>query len=442
MANETSHLDRPAVTGAAGDGRRFHVATLGCKLNQFDSACAESMLRQGGYHSTDQPAAAHVILLNTCTVTARADAEARKLARRFRREAPSARIVATGCFAEREPDALRELGVLDDVVPLSERDRLGEALLGTSECSVAPLWLSRADRGRAYLRVQEGCHQACSYCVIPSVRGPGLSTPAVRVIAELRQLAGAGVREVGLTGVNTGSWGRDLTPRATLAELLEEILDADLPLRIRLNSLEPRTVTGRVVSLMEAHPDRIVPHVQIPLQSGCDRTLARMARNYRTGQYEETVARVVERVADVSIGADVITGFPGESERDFDETARFVERLPVAYLHVFSYSVRPGTRAADLDDKVAPADVKRRTATLREIGAGKELSFRGRLLGREFPALTLDGTGRGGMRRALTGNYVEALLPDDEAAAPGRIVPVRLAQFDEDGRTVLGEVAA
>jgi threonylcarbamoyladenosine tRNA methylthiotransferase MtaB len=438
-------LDRPLAPPAATApaGGRYHVVTLGCKLNQFDTASAEGVLRAGAMTPTDEPAAADVIILNTCTVTGRADAEGRRLARRLRRLNPGARIVATGCYAERDPDALRRTGAFDDVVGLRERERLPAALLGAladaDACAAgSAVALSFGDRARAWLRVQEGCDLACSYCVIPRVRGPGRSVPVPQALAELRRFRDGGIVEVGLTGVNTGSWGQDLSPRQELADLLEAILAADLGLRIRLNSLEPRTVTDRVLDLLRAAPETLLPHVQVPLQSGCDRILGRMARNYRTGFYRDLVLRAAERVPDLCLGADVITGFPGETVEDFEQTVRFVSGLPLAYLHVFSYSARPGTRAAGLEEAVAPHVIKERTTRLRGVGLAQGRAFRRRLLGRTLPGLALHAWADDGATRVLTGNYVEVLVP---RARAGEVVPVELTALDE-GLLVRGRLAA
>ncbi len=424
---------------------RYYVHTLGCKLNQFDSARAAGLLEERAFEATDDPAVADVIVLNTCTVTGRADAEGRRLARMFRRLSPRARIVATGCYAERDPEALRRTGAFDSVVGLRERDRLPAALgLGerpAGECSTAAVGLFFADRARAFLRVQEGCDLRCSYCVIPSVRGPGRSTAAAQVVEAARSLARRGVREIGLTGVNTGSWGTDLEPALELADLLDALLAADgVPERIRLNSLEPRTVTARVVELMARAPGRLVPHVQVPLQSGSDRVLARMSRNYRTPVYREVIETLAARVPDVCVGADVITGFPGETAEKHAETRAFLGSLPLAYLHVFSYSPRPGTRAAALPDAVAAETIRARTNELRSLGARLGRSFRERQAGRVHEALVLDTAAPDGSLRALTGNYIETLVPAGAAPA-GAIVPVRLGPPASDGRTVRAEIA-
>jgi threonylcarbamoyladenosine tRNA methylthiotransferase MtaB len=421
-----------------GEGR-YHVVTLGCKLNQFDTAHAEGILRARAMQPTDDPAEAEVIVVNTCTVTGRADAEGRRLIRRMRKLNAGARIVVTGCYAERDPEALRRSTPADEVVGLRQRDRLPQALLGVDECVTASPALSFGDRSRAWLRVQEGCHLSCSYCIIPQVRGPGRSVGAENVVSQIRGFVERDIREIGLTGVNTGAWGRDLSPRRELADLLETILEADLDVRLRLNSLEPRTVTRRVLALMRDHPATIVPHVQIPLQAGSDRVLARMARNYRTGFYADKIAEARETVPDICLGADVITGFPGETEAEHAETLRFLEGLPLAYLHVFSYSTRPGTRAAAMPGHVAPERIKERTTRLRALGHAKARAFRETMLGRTLDGLALHAQGPCGATRVLTGNYIEVLVPE---ARSGSVIDVELTALERAGLVVRGRLAA
>lgn len=419
--------------------KRYHVVTLGCKLNHFDSASAEGVLRARGFVPTVDPGEASVIVVNTCTVTSRADAEGRRLIRRMRTLSPEARIVVTGCYAERDAEGVASSTPADEVVPLRERQRLPQALLGVDECVTASPALAFGDRSRAWLRVQEGCDLACSYCIIPTVRGPGRSVDIDEALAQIRRFVAEGIREIGLTGVNTGSWGRDLTPRAELADLLEAILAADPDVRIRLNSLEPRTVTRRVLELMAAAPRQIVPHVQIPLQSGTDTVLARMSRNYRTGFYRDKIEEARSIVPDICLGADVITGFPGETDDEHAATVDFLASLPLAYLHVFSYSVRPGTRAAEMSGHVVPNLIKERTTRLRELGRTKSLAFRQRMLGRTLDGLALHAHASCGATRVLTGNYIEVLVP---GAHSGRVLDVHLTSVEERDLVVRGRMAA
>ncbi len=419
---------------------RYHAHTLGCKLNQADTAVAEGLLRAHGWEPVADPAAADLVILNTCTVTSRADAEARRLARKFRRDNPGARLVALGCYAERDAEALARLGVFDAIVGHRDREsRLAEALLGHPPRVPWTALPAFADRTRAWLRVQEGCDLACTYCAVRLVRGPSRSVPVEEILRRLGELAARGVREVGLTGVNTGDWGRDLDPPRQLADLLAAILDRDLPLRVRLNSLEPRTVTPRLLAMMAAEPGRLVPHLQVPLQSGSDRVLAAMGRNYRTSLYREVIERAAATVPDICLGADVITGFPGETDADHRETVEFLESLPLAYLHVFSFSPRPGTRAAALPGRVRPDLVRERTTRLRELAAGMRRRFRERMVGRTLEVLSLHARAEDGSTRALTGNYIEVLVPGLPA---GRVLPVRLLSLLPDGERMRGAPAA
>lgn len=422
---------------------RYFIATLGCKLNQFDSAHAEGVLRGGDFSPTDDPAEADVILLNTCTVTKKADADGRRLARRLRRLNANARIIATGCYAEREPEALESLGVLDQVVGLKQREELPQFLLDGAECSTQTIDLFFGDRSRAFLRVQEGCDLKCSYCIIPSVRGTSRSTPAAKVCSDLASLAGREVREVGLTGINTGAWGADLEERLELADLLESILAeidrGKLPLRIRLGSLEPRTISSRVLDLMATHPEQIVPHIQIPLQSGSDKVLARMSRNYRTTRYREIIEHCADRVPDICLGADVITGFPGESSSDHERTLEVIDSLPLAYLHVFTFSPRPGTRAIDFDQPVPEREAGIRTNALRALSERKGRAFRREQLGTTRLGLGLHAKADCGSVRVLTDNYIEILVP---SAPQGEITRVSLDRLEDEGLVLRGTVTS
>jgi threonylcarbamoyladenosine tRNA methylthiotransferase MtaB len=417
---------------------RFYTETLGCKLNQFDTVQAEAILRRGGFLPTTDPRSASLILINTCSVTTSAEHDARKAARRLRRLNPSARMIATGCYATRDVEELRRLGVFEEVLSHRDRDRLPAVLLGRDACSTAPLELSFPDPARAFLKVQSGCDLACSYCIIPTLRGASRSESIADVLQSLRDLVARGVREVGLTGVNVGMWGLDLTPRQELIRLIDAILAADLPLRVRLNSLEPRTVTEPLLQAIRLAPQRLVPHIQIPLQSGSDTVLARMSRNYRTAHYRGVIERAKELVPDICLGADVIVGFPGETSAEFEQTERFIASLPLDYLHVFRYSPRPGTRAAHLEARVPGDQLRQRVTLLTALGRSHAARFRQRQLGTRRSALILAGRSAEGLPRALTDNYIEALVP---AAISGTVVDIQLIRHDPDRGVVFGESA-
>ena len=422
----------------------FHTITLGCKLNQFDTAAIEGELVQRGFRRQADPSRAVVVIVNTCTVTHRADAEARKLIRSVRRGNPGCKLLVTGCYAEREPRALLELGGVDRVFGNRDKPRLGALLdqlgIGKSPTLESPrdrgcdaaLELPRAlhfgERSRAFLKIQEGCRLRCSYCIIPQVRGPSRSVPPQKLVAAAISLARAGYREIVLTGVNTGDYGRDLVPSTDLGALLRWLLEACQATRLRLNSLEPRTVTDEIIALMGSQP-RLAPHLQVPLQSGSPEILRRMRRNYRVETYLERLERLRAVVPDSALGADVIVGFPGETEALFQETYDLIAGSPLNYLHVFSWSPRPGTPAAELDGRVATSAIRERSAVLRGLGDRLSLRFRKRFVGRRLDAVVLGGPN--GRLRALTGNFIEADL-DTGSARPGSAADLRIVRVEPE----------
>jgi threonylcarbamoyladenosine tRNA methylthiotransferase MtaB len=429
----------------------FHTITLGCKLNQFDGAAVEAELLGRGLKRESDPAVASVVVINTCTVTSRADADARKLIRRVRRSNPGCRLLVTGCYAELDPEEIRETGEVDGVIGNRSRaelpailDELGvgvpgavasagqglpvvldagdRSVTGDRGCdwpSTLPQAVHFGERSRAFLKVQEGCDLMCSYCVIPQVRGPSRSVAPQDAETALRALVRGGYREVVLTGVNTGDYGRDLMPRTRLRELLERLLAACGATRLRLNSLEPRTVTDEIVELMATEP-RLAPHLQVPLQSASDTVLRRMRRNYRSDLYAERLSKLRTRVPDAGLGADVIVGFPGETDAQFEDTYRFIERSPLSYLHVFSWSARPGTPAAEMSAAVPAGVIRERSARLRELGSRLSFRFRTGFEGRTLDAVVL-GERSDGRVRALTGNFIELTLQNGAPVAGGVI---------------------
>jgi threonylcarbamoyladenosine tRNA methylthiotransferase MtaB len=413
----------------------FHVTTLGCKLNQFDSAELSGALR-GAVTGVADPSSARLIVVNTCTVTAAADADARQILRRRRRESPDALIVATGCYAEREPQLLAALPEVDLVLRREDRPRAVRLILdrlrerfpmlmedGCSEREAEAALPDFGDRSRAFLRVQEGCDLVCSYCVIPAVRGPSRSVPPEQVARRFGHLLEAGFREIVLTGVNTGDYGRDLAPQLTLVSLIERLLRLEGDFRIRLNSVEPRRVTSDLIGLL-AHEPKLASHLQVPLQSGSDAVLRAMRRNYRVADYRAAVESLRSRVPGIGVGADVITGFPTEGVEQFDETRRTLQACGVAFLHVFTYSPRPGTAAAGLGPGPGHAEVKRRTAALRELGRGLTESFARSQVGRTSRALVLAGRRDDGRARALMSSFLEVALEGEALANTWRDVTI------------------
>lgn len=432
----------------------YRVVTLGCKLNQADSLALESRLaRLGMTRAVDAP---DLVVLNTCTVTGAADREARQIARRLRRSHPRARLVVTGCYAERDGAALASIAGVDHVVGMRDQAARVAALaagaFGFASASPAspreddrhdlgPFGATTAcdpaagDRTRAFLKIQDGCDLRCSYCIIPSVRGGARSLPPADVLGRLSDLTASGYREVVFTGVNTGDWGRDLAPRVALHDLLRRALAQDGLGRVRLNSLEPRTVTPEVIRLMADSGGRLAPHLQIPLQSGSDTVLARMRRNYRTADYRRVLDALRRANPDAGLGADVIVGFPGETDAEFEATCRTIEGSELNYLHVFPYSPRPGTPAAARPDPIAPPAIKERGARLRAIGRELAARFRRRFVGRDVEALVLRETRADGRLRALSGNFIDLWL-DPDRRDPGdlfnRLVAARVTDAGDE----------
>ena len=423
----------------------FHTITLGCKLNQFDGAAIAGELARRGFEPQPDRSRAAVVVINTCTVTHKADAEARKLIRSVRRQNPDCTLLVTGCYAELAARELAAMHEVDRVFGNRDKPRLASILdeigLGLGEANpessaepsgdrgcdaVAglPRALHFGERARAYLKIQEGCRLACSYCIIPEVRGPSRSVPPRWIEHELVALLDRGYREVVLTGVNSGDYGRDLDPPIDLACLLRRLLAVCGPNRIRLNSLEPLTVTDEIIELMAQDP-RLVPHLQVPLQSGSPWILGRMRRNYRPAAYLERLERLRRAVPGVGLGADVIVGFPGESEARFRETHDLIENSALSYLHVFSWSPRPGTPASGMDGRVDPAEIRERSARLRRLAVSLGLRFRRRFAGKRLDAVILGPRRADPRLRALTGNFIEVTL-DEQPLPPAGLVEIEV----------------
>ncbi len=391
----------------------FTVRSFGCRASQADGAAIQSLLEKQGFVSSDD--GADLVSLNTCTVTAAADDELRQVVRRVHRSNPQARIVVTGCYAQRAPEELASLPGVEMVVGNSHKTRLAELLAAPfhgevhvgdifeqQEFLASPVEEAGPDRSRPNLKIQDGCGNRCSFCIIPSVRGRSRSAPLQPVIEQVRELSGR-YAEVVLTGINLGRWGREAGMRMRLADLLRALLAETDVRRLRLSSVEPMDWSDDLLRLVADSP-RIARHVHAPMQSGSDTVLRRMHRKYRPRHYEDRIRKAREWMPDCAIGADVMTGFPGETDEEFEETRAMVERLPFTYLHVFPYSERPGTPAAT--QAQVPVHIRReRGRILQALAEQKNREFRRSLLGRAIPAVTLqDGT------QAMTTNYITVEL--------------------------------
>jgi len=408
----------------------FFVQNFGCRASQADGAALHAGLAAHGWHPAETRHSAGLVILNTCTVTASADYDVRQTIRRVHRENPAARILVTGCYAQRAPEDLADLPGVEWVVGNSHKPEIvdllnqaepyhGRVLVGDifarKDLPVFPILDAGPDRVRPNLKIQDGCHNRCAFCVIPFVRGGNRFVPADQVIAQMRALAQR-YREVVLTGINLGRWGREAGSTLRLVDLLRRILDETPIERIRISSIEPMDLLDELLELIAASP-RIAQHVHAPLQSGSDAILRRMHRKYRPRHYADRVEKARRLMPDAAIGADVMTGFPGETDALFEESRAFIEAMPFTYLHVFTYSERPGTKAVTLDGAV-PVEIRReRNRILRELGEAKNRAFRQRLAGRTFSAVTLEQP-----RTALTTNFLQVQL--DRDMPPNQLIDV------------------
>ncbi|BEH09479.1 tRNA (N(6)-L-threonylcarbamoyladenosine(37)-C(2))-methylthiotransferase MtaB [Geobacter sulfurreducens subsp. ethanolicus] len=429
--------------------QRVAITTLGCKINQFESAAMTESLGREGFRLVPFEDEADIYVINTCTVTARTDAESRRLIRRAMRRNPAARVVVTGCYAQVAPDAVGELpgvslvvgnsekkgiaGLLRDAVPAEKilvsdisRQRTAEAL-GLE---------SFAEHTRAFLQVQNGCDAFCSYCIVPHARGRSRSVPFRDVLEGIGTFAGQGFREVVLTGIHLGAYGADLEPPASLLDLLAAA-DAEAPVpRLRVGSVEPHEISDGLIALMARSPV-ICPHLHIPLQSGSDSVLERMNRRYTAAFFRERVERLAAAVPDICIGCDVIAGFPGETDEEFAATLALLEGLPIAHLHVFPFSRRAGTPAARMSGQVDGKIVRERAEVLRALSDRKREAFHRRFVGRDLPVLVLNGRGKEvtGLSRNYITVRIEAVTPPPEGE-----VMVRVTGVEADGvRGVISE---
>jgi len=422
---------------------KIAITTLGCKINQYDSAVIQSRLEEGRHSFVPFDEEADFYIINACTVTDRADWEARQLVRRAKRRSPASRVLVTGCYAQTKPGEVAEVPGVDFVVGLNRVDDLlrfidqKDALSGARRVAVGEV---RKERGvsvlgaralpghtRAFLKIQEGCNYSCTYCIIPSARGLSRSVPPEEILRELRALAERGFKEIVLTGIHLGGYGHDLSPKLDLTALLEEILEKTPIRRLRLSSLDPREVPERLLRLM-AQSETLCPHLHVCAQAGDDQILKQMRRNYDTAYYRDIVIRARELLPDAALGSDIIVGFSGETEETFARQMEFFDSLPLTYFHVFPYSVRSTTPAAGFPDQVPYAARKERARKMRELGARKKGAFYKRFLGRRVSVLVeADSTFAGGLR-GYSRNYLPVSF-NGESARVNEEVDVAIEGF-------------
>ncbi|MBW2062024.1 MAG: tRNA (N(6)-L-threonylcarbamoyladenosine(37)-C(2))-methylthiotransferase MtaB [Deltaproteobacteria bacterium] len=423
------------------------LLTLGCKVNQYESRGMVESLVKAGYVLAPQGQAADLTVINTCTVTQKADLETRALVRRAHRTNPLGRCVVVGCYAQVRPEELKDLpGVILILgqeykheflrfLP-QEKPKSGPVVKVSvlrPENGVPPLGFPGFDRTRAFFRIQDGCSAWCTYCIVPLARGPSRSMSLSRVIEGLKAYEKAGYTEVVLSGTHLGAWGLDLATPNSLTGLLNRLEKESFGLRLRLSSVEPHEVTPQLIETIRRFP-HFCPHLHLPLQSGDDEVLNRMHRPYSSDFFKNLVFSLTADWPELCLGADVMVGFPGEDEQAFLKTRDLVSSLPLAYLHVFPYSKRPRTLAARMPGQVDIKEIKRRAALLREVGRAKRLAFYQRHQRQVRPVLIENTRDREtGLTRGLTDNYIQVLMTDASLPA-GEIRPVRLTELGPGNR--------
>lgn len=445
---------------------RLYVKTLGCKVNTFDSHALINQFRADGYELVEDATLADVTVVNTCSVTANSDREARYLARRLRRSNPDTLLVYTGCYAQTDSATLAAMDEIDFVVPNAVKDRLLEvaktgaelkrhglkAASKLPEGSVAVsanrqthfksavTFFDHADSAmtRIFLKIQDGCDNFCTYCLIPYARGASRSVPVESVLAEVRRLGERGAPELVLTGIHIGDYGRDLPEFSAtsypIVELIEQILAVPGIGRIRISSLEPCEVSEPLIQLLSMHRDRVCDHWHLPMQSGSANILKRMRRQYDPDGYAQAVALIRRYFPQASIGADVIPGFPGETDADFAATVDLITKLQLSYLHVFPYSQRPNTAAARMPDHLDGPIIKDRAAALRQLSGELASSYARQFIGQVLPVLWENDLDAQGRRHGITANYLQVSAAIRENPAVGSIGPAVLKGFGSEGR--------
>jgi len=427
--------------------KQFKIITLGCKVNQYESAFIEESLLSRGCKKAEPDEEADLVIVNGCIVTSAASYQTRQAVRRGIRENPRAVTAVVGCYGQVFPEELAGIKGLDLIAGNKGKSSLPELLLHATR-QTSPFILREdfkasalfehlpvtrfTGRTRAFLKIQDGCESFCSYCIIPLARGPQRSLEPHKAIELLREMENNGHKEVVLTGIHLGTYGADLGNGIDLHRLLAEIGRNRSQIRVRLSSLEPAEIGSDLIEFMAGH-DWMCRHFHISLQSGDDTVLKRMHRRYRVKEFTDLVHDIHRRIPRVSVGVDVLVGFPGETEREFHATFELLRDLPIAYLHVFPYSKREGTVAAHLPDQLHPAIIKERAALMRGLDKEKRRMFRSSLIGETFQVLTEGwAPGQTGLARGLSDNYLRFTVLT-KAIGSNEFIRVRVVGIDDQG---------
>lgn len=422
---------------------RVAIHTLGCKLNFAESSWVINDLKERGFVITDFNSEADIYIIHSCSVTSEAEKKTRHAIARARKQNPNANVVVMGCYAQLQPDELMNLSGVDMALGNEQKFRLGDILSSgqnnLSEEDKNPTKFHAAysfnDRTRSFLKIQDGCDYFCAYCTIPHARGRSRSSNIADVLKQIETIAQSGFQEVVLTGVNAADFGKGSDEN--FSDLMQAIDNKGANIRIRLSSIEPDLLTDETIQLVAASKV-IMPHFHLPLQSGSDSLLKRMRRRYDTSLFEQKTTLIHQLIPDACIAADVITGFPGETDQEFEDTYNFIKKLPLSYVHVFTYSDRPMAAASRLENKIAPAIKKQRTRQLLDLSEQKKLAFYQGHLGKTMNAL-IEGERKNGLCFGFTNNYIRIAIPA-QAEHINQVVQVRLDRLSEDGQFINAHV--
>lgn len=437
--------------------KRFHITTLGCKVNQCESAALSSILESDAGSAAQHIDQSDIVVINTCTVTGKAAMQSRQAIRQAIRRNPNATIVVTGCYAQTAPQELQTIKGIDLIVGHADKLRIAEFARLHLQKTESPTLIRKSihlaqqfdampsvsprNRTRAFLKIQDGCDAFCSYCIVPHARGRSRSMPVSNVVQHIAKLTLDGFKEVVLTGIHLGFYGQDLTPPTSLTALLSRIAhETNMP-RMRISSIEPTEIEAALIDLVADPQSCVCPHLHVPLQSGDNDVLKRMGRPYTREMFAEAIMTVHQVLPNAAIGVDIMAGFPGESDDAFERSYELIRTLPITYLHVFPFSARKGTPAATFDGKITDSVVKARSQRLRELGARKKTEFFQSQIDRTVTVLVETSRDAAtGFARGLSGNYIPVFIPDAELAE-NAIVNVRIVEAKSDGR-VIGKLTA
>lgn len=403
---------------------KIAIQTLGCRTNQAESLEIEALLKQQGRDIVDISDNPDICILNTCSVTAKADQQSRQLIRRALKN--NSKVIVTGCFAELNADIIKEFRGSIEIVKNIDKNHIINKII--PQCSSASIKLDRYARSRPILKVQDGCNFSCSYCTIPLARGKSRSVPVEDILQKINTFEESGFKEVVLTGIHLGTYGIDLIPSKPLSQLLDSILKYTSIPRIRLSSIEINEITDEMLEVME-NP-RICNHLHIPLQSGDDEILLNMNRHYDTAYFSERLKQIVSRFPGMAIGTDIITGFPGEKRENFIRTVQFLEGLPLAYLHVFPYSSRPGTKAASFPDQVPESLKKERVVLLGNLAATARNKYLSQHMDKTLQVIVENKTIEGCFGTST--NYIKVLLASEYDLRAQTLMNIRVTRIENN----------